>query len=95
MTEQKKGPFQIPPMSCAEMIVFRDEMIASLKDDEHVTKVALPLTDDLVNLTFSEKGSAYYIVKQATAIAAVELEFAKRYTEQYQIEHPQNPIKSF
>jgi hypothetical protein len=95
MTEEINGtPFQIPSMSCAKMIEFRDEMIACLRDQNHVCKVALPLTSDLLNLGAAEKCSPYYIVKQATAIAAVELEFAKRYTEQYQKENPQISVKT-
>jgi hypothetical protein len=93
MVERKNGTFQIPPMSCAQMIVFKDEMIACLKDRKHICKVAMPITDDLANLTVNKEGTPYYIVKQATAIAAVELEFAKRYTEQYRIENPQVSVK--
>jgi hypothetical protein len=93
MTEKTNGtPFQIPPMSCAKMIEFKDEMIACLRDQNHVCKVAL--TSDLLNLGAAEKDSPYYIVKQAAAIGAVELEFAKRYAEQYQQENPQNSAKS-
>jgi hypothetical protein len=93
MAERKNIIFQIPPMSCAEMVIFRDEMIAVLLDEAHVTKVDLPFTKELMELSLAEKGSPYYLVKQAIAIADVQQEFAKRYTEQYRIEHPEISAK--
>jgi hypothetical protein len=93
MAERKNVPFQISPRSCAQMVKFRDEMIASLRDQGHITKVELPFTNDLADLLGAKEGTPYYIVKRATAIATVELEFAKRYTEQYYIEHPEISAK--
>jgi len=81
MVSSNEPPLFAPGMSCAQLMEMREELLACIKDQKHVCKIAVPVTDDIINLTLNEPGTPYYITKQASAVARVELEFSKRYAE--------------